>query len=145
MELELTLIRDTKTLEGTCYFEFLPGKFKNKCWNQQSVFLSEDAYELVEECFSRDVDRYDHYAFMEADRETIEKITQCLDVLAAKIENVASLKDLLASMRIGEYQRSELEAGWPETKQPLKMMVRELSQWLRDSILGHEVVSILGM
>ena len=100
MELELRLIKDTNNLEGTCYFEFLLGKYKNKCWNQGAVFLSEEAYDLIEVCFLNNIEDYDHYSFMEADHEAITKITQCLIRLEGIIEKSVSVEQLSESMKI---------------------------------------------
>jgi hypothetical protein len=145
MEIELRLIKDTNHLEGTCYFEFLPGKYRNKCWNQGSVFLSEEAYDLLEACFSENIKGYDHYAFMEADQDAIEKIIHCLNKLEKQIEKSISAEGLSNSMKINNYQRSELELNWPESKYRLKAMVEDINHWLQKVIKENEVISILGM
>jgi hypothetical protein len=43
----IRLIRDRAELQGTCYFEIMPGKFHGKCWNEGSLFLAEDVFGLA--------------------------------------------------------------------------------------------------
>ena len=54
------LIQSLSELHGTCYFEFLPGKY----WNQNSVFLTEEVFGYLEPVFKRHEPEFDHYAFI---------------------------------------------------------------------------------
>ena len=70
------LITDKNELESTCYFEFLPGQYKDKCWNDNSVFLSEESIAIFEDILL-DIDpSYDHYAFMEWNSDKIKKLLE---------------------------------------------------------------------
>lgn len=48
MALDIRLIRNNKDRDGTCYFEFLPGIYRDKCWNEESVFMDEEVFGFIE-------------------------------------------------------------------------------------------------
>jgi len=110
------LIRDKTELQGTCYFEFLPGPYRKKCWNEGAVFLAEDVFRLFEPIIARHEPRFDHYSFVGILRPTWERILPEFDLLAA-----ASDRGEVATL-----------AG-------------ELAAWLRERLAEHECVSVLGM
>src|SRR5204862_292237 len=56
---------DAAALEGTAYFEFLPGRYAGECWGRQSVFLTEQAFAHIEPIFQKHRPDFDHYAFTE--------------------------------------------------------------------------------
>ena len=51
---DIKIIIDQSEMEGTCYIEVLPGQYKHKCWNSESIYFSEEwllsyyHYELFE-------------------------------------------------------------------------------------------------
>ncbi|MEH1940550.1 MAG: hypothetical protein V7L01_10080 [Nostoc sp.] len=44
----IRLIRSLSELDGTCYFEILPGRYEGNCWNQNSVFITEEVFGYFE-------------------------------------------------------------------------------------------------
>lgn len=62
------LITDPHELRGTLYIELMPGAYQGKCWCQGSVFLSEEAFHVLEHAFRRHVPEYNYYSFMELPR-----------------------------------------------------------------------------
>jgi hypothetical protein len=63
MDPQIHLIRDKRQLEGTAYFEFLPGRYTGQHWNEKSVYLDEEVLGLIEKPFMDSLPSYDHYAF----------------------------------------------------------------------------------
>ncbi|MDY3555944.1 hypothetical protein R5W24_005090 [Gemmata sp. JC717] len=112
----IRLIRDTAELSGTCYFEFLPGPYRGRCWNAGSVFLAEDVFGLIEPVIARHVPEFDHYSFVAVGRATWERVIPDLGREAA-----ASADRAFGAL-----------AG-------------ELAAWLREQLDDHECVSVLGM
>ena len=49
----IRLIRDKAKLHGTCYFELLPDEYQGRWWNDGSVFLAEDVFDLIEPDIAR--------------------------------------------------------------------------------------------
>lgn len=136
----------TATLEGTAYFEFLPGKYQNKCWNEASVFLDEEAFGYVEPIFERLVPDYDHYAFVEVQRPRWSPIRAELGRLLWLLNAAPSDGDL--SENIGFRFRDTQEkffAGRPQTIEDVRVMIVDLDTWLERILRDHESVSLLGL
>ena len=64
---DLALITDTSKLEGTTYIELLPGPYKNKCWNKESVYIDTEHphYRSLENLFEKHFKDFDLYSFEE--------------------------------------------------------------------------------
>jgi hypothetical protein len=65
---EIRIITNKGELEGTCYMEILPGPYREKCWNEGSLFFEEEVFGYLEPIIKRHVETYDHYAFTEIKR-----------------------------------------------------------------------------
>src|SRR5689334_15539437 len=92
----IRLIHDQAELRGTAYFELLPGSYRGKCWNDGSVFLTEEAWGYVERVVSELEPTYDHYAFTEVRAETWRLIFAKLRLLRGQVlaaQTVAQLPD----------------------------------------------------
>jgi hypothetical protein len=125
----IRLIRDLAELSGTCYFEFLPGKYRGKCWNTQSVFLAEDVFGWFEPIIARHEPKFDHYAFVEIRRPTWELILAELDQVASPSAGLQ-----LAAPTAGVVCRTEVAE-----------LAAELASWLREQLAHFESVSVLGI
>ena len=112
----IRLIRNTAELSGTCYFEFLPGEYRNQCWNEGSVFLAEDVFGLVEPIIAHHEQAFNHYTFVGIRRPTWERILPELDRLAAASDC-----------------------------REITTLAVELAAWLRGQLTEHACVSVLGM
>ena len=85
--MEYKLISDKNELDGTCYFEFLPGKYKDKCWNDNSVFLTLDIIEIIEDLLEKSNEKYDYYDFIYFDNEQISILENELSKRLIEIKN----------------------------------------------------------
>ncbi len=68
------LIHNIDELEETCYFEFLPGKYKNKCWNKESIYLEEDSIALFEHKLEEINPYFDHFEFTDFSLDQIRAL-----------------------------------------------------------------------
>jgi hypothetical protein len=68
-------LRTIDTLpDDTCYFEFLPGKYQDKCWNENSVFIEEEIIYIIEDLLyksNKNFDRYELANFYDSDQLNI--------------------------------------------------------------------------
>ena len=85
--MEYKLISDKNELDGTCYFEFLPGKYQDKCWNDNSVFLTLDMIEIIEDLLEKSNEKYDYYDFIYFDNEQINILENELSKRLIEIKN----------------------------------------------------------
>jgi hypothetical protein len=112
----MKLIHDTAELDGTAYFELLPGPYRNQCWNPESIYLSESDFDLIEPLFARHESQFDHFAFTPILRSTWRPI-------------IADLK---------QFARDTEEAT-------VAACVSELVKWLERTLLTHDKITVLGM
>jgi hypothetical protein len=140
------LIKDKADLRGTCYFELLPGEYKEECWNDASVFLDEETFALIEPIVARHEPRFDHYSFVGIRRAVWEGIMADMEQLAIRLDGATSISDIrdavgffftTSEREFAEKLRSNAEA--------LAKLIRELVAWLRSQLKEHESVSVLGM
>ena len=94
----IEIIYDASTLEGSCYIEVLPDKYKGECWNTSSIFFTEENFGYIMPAFEKCYKKFDYYAFNEIDIETwrliiceLEKMKQYL----SDNPNLHSLKNVL--------------------------------------------------
>src|SRR5262245_28844859 len=94
----IRLIEQKSELRGTCYIEFLPGKYAGRCWNDGSVFLDEEVFGLIEPKIIAQVPEFDHYAFIEIQGEVWNQIIRDLRDLSERLKSAQSIDDLAAEI-----------------------------------------------
>jgi hypothetical protein len=142
----IRLIHDKTELQGTCYFEFLPGEYKEQCWNEGSVFLAEDVFRLIEPIIARHESLFDHYAFVGIQRSTWERIIADLERLAQRAERASDVTDLVGDVEFFfTTTQAEFAREFRTNADALARLARELAGWVRERLREHDCVSVLGM
>lgn len=142
----IRLHTSTKDLEGTAYFELLPGPYREECWGPNSVFLDEEGFGFIEPIFVKLCPKYDHYAFTEIGRPLWQDILKELDRLAAILDDEPT--DEVVSSRLGFFfrdtERKFFEDRTTSVAQ-LRQMLVQLTSWLRFQLNDQSVISVLGL
>jgi hypothetical protein len=143
----ITLYRSPSELDGTAYFELLPGPYRDKCWCDGSRFMDEEAFGFIEPIFRKLCPKYDHYAFTEIGRPLWLDIVRELEGLRRALDNDALseidvAKHLSFYFRDGQTKFFEDVAG---NLVKLKAMLLELTAWLREELVNHDMISVLGL
>ncbi len=142
----LRLIRNTSDLRGTCYFEFLPGKYKKKCWNDESVFLDEETFALIEPIIARHERGFDHYSFVEIQRHTWIGIIIELKGLVLCVRGAGNFDILRRDVEfIFKSSEREFAKDFQSNAEALANMICELVEWLQEQLTTQECVCVLGM
>jgi hypothetical protein len=142
----IKLIGDVNKLKGTAYFELLPGSFKNKHWNKESVFLDEENFGFIEPIIERCVEKYGHYSFVEVNRDKWERITSELLSMRNKVRQSKATDDLLGDIGFHFADTKErFEGRFDKNKKDLEKTIRDLVDWIRETLREHERISILGL
>ncbi len=68
--------RQRKASGSTCYFEFQKGKFRNKFWLKDSLYLHVDTFDSLNLCelFSNSIENFYYYAPTEVSKEQWEGV-----------------------------------------------------------------------
>ena len=125
--------------------EVLPGPFKGRCWNAESLFFDEDAngFGIVETIIASRVPVYDHYDNTEIDNHTCWDIVRDLEKLISLLASDVSPSELL---RLPVFQRSQRFFADVENNRPaLLTMPTDLVAWLRDTLSYYRSITIVGM
>lgn len=41
-------------LEGSCYIEVLPGPYRDRCWNEDSIYMDEETFGYLESAVKKE-------------------------------------------------------------------------------------------
>jgi hypothetical protein len=133
-------------LEGTAYFEFLPGRYNEKCWRDSSVFLDEEAFGFIEPAFVRLLPDYDHYSYVAIQRPRWSPILAELDRLTRLLNSDPS--DLQLAENLGFFSRVTQENFFGDRTRnvgDVRAMIASLAAWLRETLRTYDCVSLLGL
>ncbi len=141
----MQLFRDLEALEGTCYFEFLPGQYKGECWKAGSLFISEEDFSFFEPAFEAAISGFDRYAFVEPTRDEWEQAISNLTHLKEALDACASNAGADSLPHLSEEARKKLSCNWPQSRDEFASLVGDLVSWLHQQLQSHVTVSILGL
>jgi hypothetical protein len=143
---EIRIITNKSELEGTCYMEVLPGPYKEKCWNEGSLFFEEEAFGYLEPIIKRHVETYDHYAFTEIKKEQWLAIVNDFDKLELQIISSKSVSDLQNQVGfIFKRGDERFSSNFDINKTALSQLFSEFSKWIRAKTNEHDSITILGI
>lgn len=144
--MDIRVIRDKRELEGTCYFELLPGTYQGKCWNDNSVFISEEVFGFIEPVIERHEPRFDHYSFVGISKETWERIIPELKALARRLHAAQTFDDLRGEFRyLLDTTAGQLGQNFETNSAALIRLLTDLCDWFKVQLQSHGCVSVLGM
>jgi hypothetical protein len=143
LQLDVHVHADRLMLDGTQYFELLPGRYDGKHWVPGARFIHEYTFSLIEGIFEKHLPDYDHYTFIEVLRPQWEPILRDLASLRTALEH-ENVNVTLPYGRTLNVQPTFEETV--ETNQhALAVFLIDLETWLHQTLAVHEVVSILGL
>jgi hypothetical protein len=140
------LLTDAAALEGTTYFEFLPGRYAGECWGPQSVFLKEERFAHIEPLFEKHRPDFDHYAFVEIARSQWAPIVADLSTMADFLASEPSAAEV--SRHVGFFTAGDKDAFEQDLQTKVSQLrgtILDLLNWLREKLETHEAISVLGM
>ncbi len=84
---------------GSCYFEFQKGKFADKYWLANSLYLSADIFDSLNlyQVFASVVPEFDYYGITEIDKEKWAQIKQITEKSGGVVKDVITEIDLWVS------------------------------------------------
>lgn len=142
----IELIKDVNQCENTCYFEFLPGTFKDKCWNEESVFIYYLQICYIELILAKYIFNYDQYSFMSVDKTTWQDLVKDLNKMKEILRKSKSFNELTSNLT---YVFQDVEKNFTEdfekSRNELMKMIDDFVSWIRETLKNHNKIAILGM
>jgi hypothetical protein len=143
---KIYLIRDLTELRGTCYFEILPGKYQEKCWNQNSVFMTEDSFGYLESIFEHHVSNFEHYAFVEISNNDWMLILADFSSLLVVLNRAQNIKELKCEVEFKyKYLMDDFIDDFQSSAIDLMTLIRDFSEWVQEQLKSQEYISVLGI
>lgn len=142
----IEIIYDESTLEGSCYIEILPDKFKGKCWNTSSIFFAEQNFGYIMPVFEKCYKKFDYYAFNQIEIEIWKLIIMELENMKKFLfvnPNPHSLKDVLGFLFA--YSEEEFMENYDSNIRQLILMITEFQSWIKGESVSTKVISVLGI
>jgi len=142
----MKIIRSKEKLEGSCYIEVLPGKYLGECWNEKSIFFTEEVFGFIEKSIDIEFPEYDHYAFNEIHRENWFKILDQLDMLINSINEDVTLDQLKMHVYfIFADTEQEFQQDFDNNILKVREIAKEFQIWIKEQLETYEYISILGI
>ncbi len=140
------MITDVSALNGTCYIEVLPGRYRQKAWNPESVYFGEEHFGFIEPAIERHFPGFNHYAFNDISVAVWEEILLGLSQLRERITCTSVLSEIEDDVGfIFETTKSNFLASEQANLRQLNEMLDEFIRWARATLKNHDSISILGM
>ncbi|EON72444.1 hypothetical protein [Lysinibacillus sphaericus] len=142
----IEIIYDTGSLEGSCYIEILPDKYKGEYWNTTSIFFTEDNFGYIMPALEKCYKKFDYYAFNEIDIDTwslINKELERMKQYLASNPNPSSLKDVLGFPFV--FSEKEFIENYDTNIKQLIFMITELQSWIEQKSFSTKFISVLGI
>ncbi len=142
--MKIQLIETLAELDGGEFLEIFPGPFKGRSWNEQSVYLEDNAFALIEPIVKRHVPNFDHRANTAIDRDSWTAIISDLTALKLQLAGAKSLEGAILSLR-DDSIKAEFEADFQNNVGRLTGTIDKLVAWLNRELESQPVISVLGI
>ena len=142
---EIRFIKNLSELEGTFYFELLPGEFTGTAWNKNSAFIDESLFDWIEPAFSI-LPGFDHYSFATIHKTDWMKCIQHLKEMQDRIQNVRSIPELINGIDLAyNPYPGILETDFDLAIHKFYIFIDDLIEWLQITFTSENQISILGI
>lgn len=146
MDPHIYLIRDKRQLEGTAYFEFLPGQYTNQHWNEKSAFLDEEVLGLIEKPFMDCLPHYDHYTVCDVTASQWESILHHLRQFRERLVQAQTSEDVAGDFRcVWNSTKLSFAEDFSKNRAALIHVIDELALWVRQTLKEYDTITVLGM
>lgn len=142
----IEIIYDVSTLEGSCYIEVLPDKYKGECWNTSSIFFTEENFGYIMPAFERCYKKFDYFAFNVIDTDTWKMIIKELETMKQYLANHPSPQSLKGVLGFPfTYSEEEFMENYDTNRKQLISMITEFQSWIDEKSVSTKFISVLGM
>ncbi|KPF67744.1 hypothetical protein IP84_12480 [beta proteobacterium AAP99] len=144
--LDIRLITSTKDLDGTQYFELMPGAYRGRCWNEGSIFIDEEVFGFLEPIFECRVPAFNHYAFSQADSTQCAKLASDLTQLAEQLDAAESMRALRSQLGfVFTTSEARFLQDFLANKVALAALARAVATWIRVCADRDGGIAVLGI
>jgi hypothetical protein len=143
-EFDFRFHADRSACVGTQYFEIVPGPYRGAHWVKGGRFIDEYTFSLFEGIFEKRIPDYDHFAFVNIHRPHWNAILSDISELRERLLQPDLDQVELpygSTLRIGEAFGLDVA----NNGRCLAALLSALEDWLRETLIVHECISVLGL
>ena len=131
---------------GGPYFEFLPGEYKQTHWNDISIFVEEEVFELIEPVFRKHLrDSFNPFGPTRVSKLKSDDLINELKNFGTILRNSKSLAEIKEKVDFPIPTSEMFELNVEQQKEDLASLIDELVEWLNSTFRSHELITILGI
>lgn len=128
------------------YLEFLPGEYKQTHWNEDSIFLGLEVFQLIEVVFKRNLrGAFSPYGCSRVTRSEWEGINGDLRKLSLALRDANNLPECKEKLNFSFPTTRAFEENFEAFKNDLVVLIDGLVQWVNRTLVSHELITILGV
>ncbi len=142
--MKIQLIEVLAELDGGEFLEIFPGPYKGRSWNEQSVYIEERAFSLIEPIIKRHVPTFDHRANTAITGESWVLIINDLTSMKEALASAQSLDGVVQTLR-DDSIKTTFESDFQNNVGRLTGLIEKLTVWLNRELESQPVISILGI
>ena len=144
-EIEKIKLLSKGEFTGTLYFEFAPGGFSANHWQETSVYLADEVFELIEPVFVKVIPNFAHYSFNEISRGDWELILMEFQALKETLVKASMPADIREKIWLYGKFETLFSEHFDDARCAVLKLVTDLYAWLDVQLRTHEKVSVLGI
>lgn len=140
----LKLYTHRSQFSGTDFFEFLPGEFQGKHWNDRSVYVSEGSFQMFHSVFYHALPDFDWYDYTPIGRSEWQEILRDIE---AKRQSVKAWKEETGPEWVHGKQdwTGELVQDFWTNQNRLVEVLEDLSGWATSTLITYKMITVLGL
>lgn len=145
IHMKLELIQQLSELDGGEFLEVFPGPFKGRSWNEESVYIDDKAFALIEPILKRYAPNFDHRSNTAISKDAWLSIISELRALSRDLAIAATPEDLEFSLGTRYGSVGEFNLQFRKNADSLRALIDAWLPWLERSLETQTVISILGI
>lgn len=144
--MKIQVVEDFSELDSGQFLEVFPGPYRGRAWNDESVFVEDEAFALIEPIVRRHVADFDHRKTFKIESVVWGKIVDDLEILKGALASASSFDEVKEFLGFrSDSACEEFASNFDSNLSSLVSMIDRLVGWLREELQGKEVLSILGV
>lgn len=144
-EIDYTIYRDAAELDGTQFFEIGRGRYSGLHWQEGFIFISEDAFAMVEGILVKLFPDYDHFAMNDIQKEIGIRIVSEWRDAATMLKLATSPTEAADILRAHESYRHGLEEFLFSDREKIGTLLSKLADECESFYQSNEWICVLGM
>jgi hypothetical protein len=133
-------------LDGRFYIELSPGRYAGTHWRDESVYIDDEVFGLLEIEICRQVGDYDHWGVNEVSGAEWLEIINGWSALSVQLATATEFEQLYGHLGfLFAGSRDWFHTHFEQCSKQLAELIERLISWLQLELSRHDRVAIIGV